>query len=422
MKQLQLLGFLSISFLLTTCDNSSEPTPEPDPPSIISLTPDSGIEGDTLTLRLSKAQKIKYIKFGLTEVSDITTENDSVFQFPVPFLEGGSHDLRIAFDESSGFDLLLKENAFNYNAFTITGLSTTEIVVDPGTRSSDTIQINVENAPQLDDAFSIWQRRIEDGVDQGLTENGSFKITEISDQTISFYYDGYLPDLGDEITYFLKYHDSYYELEGLMIYGKYKIFTPSYNNVPENELLIYQGNQVISKISSGGFESYVYLNGIKLRQYYHDPINSEDGYNSIKAFEIPPNIPAGDYELEVYALDGKTRVLPDSSNIITISDIEFCAEESSYNYDEEIRVDIVPWLYTYRCYSCPEKVTFVDSSLSFEGEIVDKGYEDFDSSYLIIKPPSDIPAGIYTLEFTTDGGYKYLPLDGCNEGVITITR
>jgi hypothetical protein len=421
------LAILLPIILLWCCKNDEpEPIIEPVPLSVGSVTPTQAVEGETIVVVASnvKGKTFEKILIGSEEVTPVSVV-DSTITLVVPYFStGGKKNIAIKFSSETA----TLTDIFEFLSVEFIGVSDPVMPVRPS-GAYDTVLVKANNLPKNGSPFDIWREQYIDGVfiDKGPDNNQFFKVTELTDKGIVLQLLADPMMYGSTVKYkfSIRYGYNEFSLDNLSFPGFFKIYKYSYDNLPENELILYKGNRNFSSLTSNGFQSQVYLNGIKLKQYYHDPIGpASDGYHSLESFAVPANLPAGEYQLTVFQMDGTTPILCDSiSNTIKISDITYCPDKASYSAGEDIKINIYPYIYPYRCYSCPDEVTIRD--FSGPGEYVAQvetiGWNDINSSYLMVQQPNDIPSsGLFSFEMKSPNGYIYKVKEGCTTSVINI--
>lgn len=421
------LAILLPIVLLWTCKNDEpEPIVEPEPLSIGSVTPAQAAEGETIVVVASNADGkiLQNILIGGEQIIPVSVV-DSIITVVVPYFStGGKKNIDIKF---SG-EIASLTDVFEFLPVKFTGVSDPVMPVRP-VGAYDTILVKANNIPKNGPPFTVWRERYIDGAftDAGPDNGNFFKVTELTNKGIVLQLSADPMMYGSTVKYkfSIRYRNTEFVLSDLSFPGYFKIYKYSYNNVPENEIVLYRGNRNFSFLGSNGFESQVYLNGIKLKQYYHDPLGlTNDGYYSLESFAVPANLPAGEYPLTVFQLDGTTRILCDStSNTIKVSDIKYCPEKASYSPGEDIKINIYPYLYPYSCRSCPKEVTIRDFSGpgEYTAQVKTTWWNDVNSSYIIIPQPASLPpGGLFSLEMKSPNGYTYKVKEGCINSVINI--
>lgn len=420
MRNLILSAFLMVCavVVIVSCDDETQEAPKAD---ISSVTPEQVVEGDTLIIAIGDYNGNIYESMKIGDQSVIPFFiGESEIKVVVPYFSvEGMKSIEINFSNDSQ----TLPDAIEFLPLEFLGVAEEDLI----TYENDTILLRMNNMPRTEGNFQLSGEQFINGSSVGSANAFQyFQILDVTDEGLKLLVrDAVQSDDIVTFVFYLGYHEKKFAIEELIYLGKYKIEVSSYKSVPGNELLLFQHiDHRFSNLTESGFTSHVYLNGIKLKQFYHDPI-WEDGYYSIEAFEIPTNLSAGSYELAVFELDGVTPVLSDSSNIITVSDIAYCAEKDTYSVTEEPKINIYPYLYPYRCYSCPDSLIVRNvgpGGPEFKRKVETVGANYPESSYFIFKLPADAPPGFYEIEITTDDGvYMYKQKEGCANNTITLT-
>lgn len=400
---------------------------EPPQPKVIpvfkvhSVVPDKGVAGDTITITVAN-RGVYILSKVLVDKTPVIPFNvkDSIFQF-VMIGDQGKHALNVEF----GPNTAKKVDFFEILPFEFLGLTKTELRARPK-GMLDTLFIKARNAPKDTRHYKIMEQVEVNGkvsYKQNSYEN-YMRVSRVTSDGVEFLVTAEpYTSLDVHVTLSLLVDSTEYQLEGLKFIGYYKLWKGSANNYPENEIILLTGNRLFSIYTSNGYESQVFLNGIKLKQNYQDPqLVDADGYGKIHSFAIPANMLPGEYELSVFELDGITRILPDSTNKVTISDIYFCAEKNSYREGTDMKIFISPNLYIFRCYSCPTSVSLWDVTRQneFKCQIKGTGYTE-SKTHITVTLPADMPSSIFTIEMKTKNGYIYKAQPGCISSVVSIS-
>jgi len=418
-KMVLLVPFITLLF--SAC-KEEEQKPEIIPPAfkIHSVEPYQGVPGDTVTITVANqgASVLTAVSLNGKAITPFNVK-DSVFQL-VMSGKAGYQSITVNY----GAKIATKNDFFEIFAFQFQGLGNKTLQVWPKGGARDSIFIKAQNAPKDKSMYSFQEEHVYNGVVTVKQGSGYLAVHRITNSGIILKLVNDFPNIpGFDLRLYLRVGDAEYKLDELQILGSYRLWPGSIENYPENEIILFRGNRTFSTLTSEGFQSHVYLNGIKLKQNYYDSrMPDERGYSAIESFAMPPGIEPGEYELTVFRLDGTTPILPDSTNKIRVSDIYYCPENSSYTQGADIKVFISPDLYIYRCYSCPKTVSLWDAARQVEYvcTIKSTGYAN-SKVHIIITPPADMPPNaVYTLEMKTQNGYIYKANPDCN-GAITIT-
>ncbi len=393
---------------MMACDTNDESGPF----TITGLFPSEGKAFDTVQLITENDGFVLEMQIG-DQIVPIRTIVRGSHDVVIPFLPVGENAVSI----TTASEEIPVAEPFEYLPLKITGVNQQYFPVLPNERDnlSDTLIISGENFPVHPESYQVYYAHFfnNDSVLQTLGEE-AIELLEVDDHSLTYLIKvALLNNANDVFKVFLALDGEFYQLDYEFV-GTYRLNESSIDNYPDNEIILEQGNVY--------FNEEVYLGDVKLDKLYEDPQSpDDDGFGRIHSYRIPTDLAAGSYELSVFESDGITPVVSANSTEITITDISYCIEQNSYQRTDNVRITVDQDFYLPRCYSCPVTAEFVDTSgdTRFTAEIVDEGIID-DVVYFDISIPDDIPLSLFSLELTTQNGYKYVLDQECQNPIVEI--
>ncbi len=390
------------------------------PLSIRAIAPRVGIPFDTIQIDLDNANidpvftRVRFNAEDAIVLDQISTSNSLFVQVPIVPL--GDDRLDIGISTSTTEDFIIEEDAFSYQRIVIDSVSSTLIFQD-----SDTLRVYGKHFPEIDPQnYRIYERFETEGNFADLNDH---EIIEVKRDRLTLLLSDNIP-VSEPYELFLYFGNNgaqFVDMEAgeffsLGIFQLSSLFEVLVKELSPNQCFLVRTN---------GFEDRIFISGLAAPKLFSAPEPFEN-FRRLSGFRVPPGLSPGTYTLTGSNASG-VPLKAVKGGSIEVLDIAYCPLQNSISKSSSLSVSIENGVFnTAFCPNLPPEVAFLDpqSGLRFEltlDPLTDINTENEQIIFNVSIPMDIPPNAVYELVFTTQDGYRYIPMDSCTNPTVFIT-